>query len=217
MKSKIQQSDYDAVVKYIKSSFPKATSMQRDIEMALKRTFVLDSPSTSSNLRKTKKPKRNPKLRRLVRVKPVPRVIEYDRFGNLNRMWNDYVDELLKDTDSSKIDVIQQKLSRVDLHGAFIEVVQSNCPDLIGLKGIVIKETKNTFALVTKSNVTKTVPKSESEFRVEIRRGCITLAGNSFLTRPAERATKKIKSFMEFVGQKVYRNTLRYTKTKKTT
>jgi len=34
-------------------------------------------------------------------------------------------------------------------------VVQSKCPSLVGLKGIVIVETENTFKIVTTSNELK--------------------------------------------------------------
>lgn len=42
-------------------------------------------------------------------------------------------------------------------------------------------------------------------------KGTLKICGNSFLTRPAERASKKIKSFMEFIGARVYKSRLRYT------
>jgi len=50
---------------------------------------------------------------------------------------------------------MQAKLCRIDLHGAIAETVQSLCKDYVGLKGIIIKETKNTLVLVTTSNASK--------------------------------------------------------------
>ncbi len=57
--------------------------------------------------------------------------------------------------DESQVDDIQQKLNKIDLHGAHVKVTHSNCKDFIGLKGIIIKETRNTFVVVSPENVTK--------------------------------------------------------------
>jgi len=56
------------------------------------------------------------------------------------------------------------------------------------------------------------LPKAESTFDVTLDKpkGVMRIAGNSFSTRPAERVSKKIKSFMEFVGPSVYKSKLKW-------
>ncbi len=56
------------------------------------------------------------------------------------------------------------------------------------------------------------IPKAENVFDVKLDEpaGTMRIAGNSFRTRPAERTVKKIKTFMNFVGLKVYRSKLKY-------
>jgi RNase P/RNase MRP subunit p29 len=56
------------------------------------------------------------------------------------------------------------------------------------------------------------IPKTENVFDIQLANpeGTVKIAGNSFITRPAERASKKVKSFIEFVGVRKYKSQLRY-------
>lgn len=54
------------------------------------------------------------------------------------------------------------KLVSADYHGAEVEVVRSRCAGRVGVKGIVIRDTKFTFVIVTEKDVVK------SEFRVPL-------------------------------------------------
>lgn len=47
------------------------------------------------------------------------------------------------------------KLVSADFHGAEIEVVKSRCSGRVGLKGIVVRDTKFTFLIVTKDDKVK--------------------------------------------------------------
>jgi len=48
------------------------------------------------------------------------------------------------------------------------------------------------------------------DVKLEKPAGLMRIAGNSFLVRPAERVSKKIKSFVDFVGLKVYKSKLKF-------
>lgn len=48
-----------------------------------------------------------------------------------------------------------QKMMKADLHGCHLTVRQSKCPSFIGVHGIVIKETRNMFQLITPENKIK--------------------------------------------------------------
>lgn len=44
------------------------------------------------------------------------------------------------------------KLVSTDFHGAEIEVVRSRCSSRVGMRGIVVRDTKFTFVVVTESD-----------------------------------------------------------------
>lgn len=48
---------------------------------------------------------------------------------------------------------INQQLIKADFHGAKISVVKSKCPSLVGINGIVVQDTKNTFKVCSTDNV----------------------------------------------------------------
>lgn len=50
---------------------------------------------------------------------------------------------------------MQETLLRVDLHGCRIRVVQSKCPTYVGIKGILIQDTKETFKIINKLDQVK--------------------------------------------------------------
>lgn len=47
------------------------------------------------------------------------------------------------------------KLASADYHGAEVTVVRSKCMGMVGLAGIVVRDTKFTFQIVTKKNELK--------------------------------------------------------------
>lgn len=62
---------------------------------------------------------------------------------------------ILVHSDEERPDEIQQKLNKIDLHGAMLTVADANCKDYVGLGGVVVKETRNIFIIVTSSGTTK--------------------------------------------------------------
>lgn len=48
---------------------------------------------------------------------------------------------------------VNQQLIKADFHGAKISIDKSKCPTLVGLTGIVIQDTKNTFRICGMDNV----------------------------------------------------------------
>ncbi|XP_034236648.1 ribonuclease P protein subunit p29 [Thrips palmi] len=84
-------------------------------------------------------------------------------------------------------------LYRADYHGAELEVTRTKCSSLRGIKGIVLMDTKNTFKVISRDNVIRTVPKAPCVFSIQIKGYKCTLYGKYFCTRPAERSVKKVK------------------------
>lgn len=50
---------------------------------------------------------------------------------------------------------LASRLMSGDFHGAIMKVVRSRCPSRVGIEGIMVKETKMCFELVTKRNQVK--------------------------------------------------------------
>ena len=91
-------------------------------------------------------------------------------------------------------EVAMQKLCKADFHGCLLRVTHSKASTFIGLSGIVVKETKETFQIVTKMNRLKKIPKRHSWFAFDFKGIEYTLYGNQFKGRSGERMTKKFKS-----------------------
>lgn len=127
---------------------------------------------------------------------------KYEIFEGLHRMWCGYIREVL-DADYVTPMAAGPKLASADYHGAEVEVVRSRCVSRVGVKGIVIKDTKFTFEIITRGNEIKTIPKEHTIFRFEIPLGSETggekknlvfeLHGSQFENRAPDRANKKFK------------------------
>ena len=113
-------------------------------------------------------------------------------------------------------------LASADFHGAEVEVVRCSDAGRVGVKGIVVRDTQFTFAVVTRKDEVRVIPKRNTLFRYEIpipeldgkaggeeeasnkktqesedtqqqRKLVFELHGNQFEFRPADRANKKFK------------------------
>jgi ribonuclease P protein subunit POP4 len=59
-------------------------------------------------------------------------------------------------------------LAGADFHGAKVKVVRSRCLSRVGLRGIVIRDTKFTFEIVTERDQIKVVPKEHTVLQFEV-------------------------------------------------
>ncbi|KAF2481025.1 Rof/RNase P-like protein [Neohortaea acidophila] len=137
-----------------------------------------------------------------------PQQRKYSIYEPVHAMWCAYMREILGLSEGKKSHVDAQSAGPVlvsaDYHGALLEIVRSRCPSRVGLKGIVVKDTKFTFELITKGDALKTVPKEYTVFRFEVlleetqesesRRPMVfEIHGNQFETRAPDRANKKFR------------------------
>ena len=115
-------------------------------------------------LRKKEKSKRrqkpkslSAKEKRVTGIYEIPDVQKkYEIYVPLHRMWLGYMCETLGIIENEKAFVTAQnagsKLATADYHGAQVTVVRSRCVSLVGLTGIVVRDTKFTFQIITKKN-----------------------------------------------------------------
>lgn len=86
---------------------------------------------------------------------------KYDVYVPLHRMWLGYMWEILGMNEGKEAYVMAQsagsKLASADYHGAEVTVVRSRCMGLVGLAGIIVRDTKFTFQIITKKNLLKSM------------------------------------------------------------
>ncbi|MCJ1314141.1 hypothetical protein MMC25_007821 [Agyrium rufum] len=150
---------------------------------------------------------------------------KYEIYVPLHRMWLEYMWDILGMKVGQKSHLNAQsvgpKLVSADFHGAEVEVVRSKCLGRVGCNGIVLKDTKFTFEVITKDNRLITIPKCHTLFKFQIPQPepqaegqeeailgdssaqkppammippmVFELHGSQFQNRAADRATKKFK------------------------
>lgn len=148
---------------------------------------------------------------------------KYALFEPLHSLWLGYMREILGNELYTGGQGAAAKLSSADFHGAEVEVVRSGCVSRVGIKGIVIKDTRFAFEVITRGNALKIVPKEGTVFRIEVvpakggdaapepgdqgeeagpgqqQPGSTTtmvfeIHGDQFMYRSADRANKKFKA-----------------------
>ena len=88
--------------------------------------------------------------------------LKYKDFLPLNQLWCSYIQEQFGNIDLNKkpltigtlhYEQISQLILKSDFHGAKVNVIRSKCPSLIGINGIVILDTKQTWQVIGKDNI----------------------------------------------------------------
>lgn len=139
-------------------------------------------PSTARDERRRARTKKEKERKKALKPKPlsarqkrklglydVPREGQkYALFVPLHRLWLGYAREILGNEVYTGGQAAAAKLSSAEVHGAEVEVVRSGCVSRVGIKGIVIKDTKFAFEIITPKNTLKIVPKEGTVFRIEV-------------------------------------------------
>ena len=115
--------------------------------------------------RKSRKPKPlSAKQKRTLCIYDIPKEQQkYDIYVPLHDLWCNYMREILgvdAATNAGRqyhvtMATAGPMLTSADYHGALIEVVRSGCVSRVGLQGIVLKDTKFTFEIITRQNALK--------------------------------------------------------------
>ncbi|KAJ3826898.1 RNase P/MRP, p29 subunit [Lentinula raphanica] len=183
------------------------------------RKILLENP-VGKREKKLKKKKR----KQQTNTKSLPRISgswtlnphesKFDLFVPLHHLWMGYMSELLalNNVEPPSTVSAHPKLIKADYSGSFLSVQMSKNPSLVGIQGIVLHESENTFNIITKNNETKVLPKQNTIFTLcvpayaisdslppnslvlDIPHLAFTLFGNQFRFRATERAGRKFKS-----------------------
>jgi len=148
--------------------------------------------------------------RRDLGLNRLPRSIDFHDFDEMHSLWLDYMRSVVgkrgpSPQSASDVSVtssvetlgdeqLQMRVSRADLHGAFVKVVRATNNKLVGLEGYVVMETRNTVQIVTKKSRRKTVAKSGNYFSFCVDDILFTVDGSNMCMKPSERAVKKWKN-----------------------
>lgn len=141
----------------------------------------------------------------------------YATFLPLHRLWLGYVREVLGPQElRTGGAAAAAKLTAADFHGALVEVTRSTCVGRVGTRGIVVRDTRFVFEVVTPANEVKMVPKEGTFFRIEIPAEAneeedaaaaqdeaaapadtpklvVEILGSQFMHRATDRANRKFK------------------------
>ena len=108
-------------------------------------------------LKKQKPRPLSAKEKRKLGVYDIPKEEQkYEIYEKLNALWVEYMQDVLgmagKGEQGISVAGHGSLLATADFHGAILEVVRSRCVDRVGVKGIVVRDTKFTFVVITKEN-----------------------------------------------------------------
>lgn len=186
---------------FLKKQLPCDVNVQQTYESMKLKGLMLDSINTAKKKKKSRRLKTmNAHERRERGIFKISKENQrYELYIPLHELWRNYINEALQaylknSREAVDFKSLYPKLLKADYHGAIITVSKSKCPGYVGLTGILLQETKNTFRIITKEDKMKTIPKANSVFIVEMEGYRITIFGNQLRIRSAERSSKKFKS-----------------------
>ncbi|CAK7336434.1 unnamed protein product [Dovyalis caffra] len=105
---------------------------------------------------------------------------KFDIYKPMHEIWKDYMMQLLKKTGRNEL---PKYLLSADLHGAAILVADCKIKSFTGITGIMIRETVETFGIITQDNKFQVVPKKLSVFIFQIDCWKITMNGDKLSSR----------------------------------
>ncbi|XP_004137964.1 ribonuclease P protein subunit p29 [Cucumis sativus] len=105
---------------------------------------------------------------------------KFEIFLPMHDMWKSYMKQRLHNVGP---DALARNLLIADLHGAMIRVVECIIPAFTGTSGVMIRETAETFGIVTKDDKFRVVPKKSSVFIFQWDCWKVTLLGDKLSSR----------------------------------
>ena len=80
----------------------------------------------------------------------------------------------------------EKNLMAHEMNGLKVEVINSSDKNKIGIKGVIVKETKNTF-IVESNTKQKIIPKKEAEIMFFVGKQKIKIKGEKIMEKPENR------------------------------
>lgn len=101
--------------------------------------------------------------------------LKYSTFEQMHQLWLQYIamvlqvrpDDLkkgIKVADGSNQSTFCSKLVKADFSGAKVKIVKSKNTQLVGTKGLIVRESARTFVLIQPDDSVTVIPKESSVF-----------------------------------------------------
>ncbi|XP_076665125.1 ribonuclease P/MRP subunit POP4 [Andrena cerasifolii] len=192
------------ITNFLQNTLPPADT--GSIADELRKSFILSKHRNKWNKKKRCKGKLLTSRKRMqlgLRKIGCKDDMKYNDLLPLNQLWLNYMERMLgskffintpTDPTDPNWENVNQQLIKADFHGAKISVVGSKCPSLVGLNGIVIQDTKNTFRICGKDDTIRTIPKDVVIMNIYLKQIKLELFGKDLCIRPTERTIKKFKA-----------------------
>ncbi|XP_010667252.1 ribonuclease MRP protein subunit POP4 isoform X2 [Beta vulgaris subsp. vulgaris] len=172
----------DSAQKYIQGS----RSIKMENWILLDKFVQANKPSVArlralqANSKRSKKHMSMKQLKKCGLLNLPQKLRKFELFLPMHDMWKDYVMQLLKNSGKNHV---AQSLLVADLHGAILRVIECKIDSFIGVVGIMIRETAETFGIITQENNFRVVPKRNSVFVFQADCWRITLHGDKCTSR----------------------------------
>lgn len=201
---KICENTQQYVIDFLQNLLP--SSDRKSIPDELRKSYILNKikPKRKQKVKRGKSLSARKRLRLGLGKVGNRNQIKYSDLLPLNQLWLQYMREMLgvesfaripENPSSPNWENVNLQLMKADFHGARISIDGSKCPSLVGVTGIVIQDTKNTFRVCGTDNVIRTIPKDVVKINIYLDDGVTLKAlGRELSLRPAERAVKKFKN-----------------------
>ncbi|EEC79387.1 hypothetical protein OsI_20305 [Oryza sativa Indica Group] len=106
---------------------------------------------------------------------------KFDLYKPMHEMWKEYITELTKSTPKKQL---SETLLSADLHGALVIVAEcKSASSYQGVCGIMIRDTAETFGIISDDNRFRVVPKAGSVFILQADCWKVTLIGDKLSPR----------------------------------
>ena len=90
--------------------------------------------------------------------------------------------------------ITPQNILKHELIGLSVEIVKSSNPNLVGIKGRVVDETRNTLLIEKFDGREVRIPKDVAVFRFKLNDKSVDVIGALLIGRPEDRLKKKVKT-----------------------
>ncbi|CAN8073747.1 unnamed protein product [Agarophyton chilense] len=165
---------------------------EQDLNAAIRnKTLLLRGNAPHTPTRKALEPK-VPSKKRTKRKGKVHLKGDEAKFGTYNSLqslWLSYARKVFKTSGQA----LGDRILRMDWHGAYMRIVRSKDPSLVGCSGVLVAETANTFVLISKKDKPITVPKNVSVVQFTVDNRTVELNLPALCFRASERSARKIK------------------------
>ncbi|KAF4974857.1 hypothetical protein FZEAL_8286 [Fusarium zealandicum] len=132
---------------------------------------------------------------------------KYHIYEPLSQLWLGYAREVLGNDVYTGGPGPAAKLASAEFHGAPVQVVRSHCPSRVGIQGIIVRDRKFVFEIITNKRGLKVVPKEGTIFRIEVpiqdnesdgerkaeKKFAFEVLGDQMMLRAPDRANRKFK------------------------